>query len=463
MRKIEHRVRFCTLILLAFIAGIIGFLVRYHRQSERWYEQSFNKHLYSDTGELLTGTLTDRNGVVLSSVENGTRKYAISQAVRMATLHTVGDSAGKIGTGALSNLRDYLVSYRRRLGANLVDPTGNTVVLALDSNACVTALDAMNGAVGCVGVYNYKTGEIVCLVSTPTYDPTDVPADIETNDSYRGAYVNRFFYSTFTPGSVFKTVTLQAVLENIDGAADEFTPDAPRRTYTCEGSVKVGDNIITCPKKHGTQTLMEAYANSCNCVFASLAAELGGETMSAYVTKAGLTSSYKIHNFQSAKGSFELASASAYQLGWSGVGLHHDLVNPCSLMIYLGAIANGGKAAVPTYIARVLDENGKELSVPKTVYTEELIAPSTARIVRGLMENNVIEVYGRDRFPAVAMGAKSGTIEQKTGKSNCWFAGFVLSDEYPYAFVVYLEHAGSGSGAAGDVAAAVLNALIPVP
>lgn len=462
MRKIEHRVRFCTLILLAFIAGIIGFLVRYHNQSERWYEQSFNKHLYSDSGELLTGTLTDRNGVVLSVVENGSRKYAISQTVRMATLHTVGDSAGKIGTGALSNLRDYLVSYRRRSGANLVDPKGNTVMLSIDANACVAALNAMNGAVGCVGVYNYKTGEILCLVSTPTYDPLDVPADIETNDLYRGAYVNRFFYSTFTPGSVFKTVTLQAVLENIEGAADEFIPDAPRRLYTCEGSVKVGDNVITCPKRHGTQTLMEAYANSCNCVFASLAAELGGETMSNYVTKAGLTASYKIHGFQTAKGSFELASASEYQLGWSGVGLHHDLVNPCSLMIYIGAIANGGKAAVPTYISRVLDENGKELSVPKTVYTDELINPATALTVQGLMENNVIEVYGSDRFPA-RIGAKSGTVEQKTGKSNCWFAGFVLSDQYPYAFVVYLEHAGSGAGAAGDVAAAVLNALIPVP
>ena len=114
------------------------------------------------------------------------------------------------------------------------------------------------------------------------------------------------------------------------------------------------------------------------------------------------------------------------------------------------------------YISRILDENGKELSVPKTVYTDELIKPSTALTVQGLMENNVIEVYGRDRFPT-RIGAKSGTVEQKTGKSNCWFAGFVFSDEYPYAFVVYLEHAGSGSGAAGDVAAAVLNALIPVP
>ena len=463
MRKIEHRVRLCTLILLAFVAGLVAFLVRYQRDAEKWYIQSFNKHLYSDSNELLTGTLTDRNGIVLSSVKDGVRLYAVGQQLRMATLHTVGDSSGKIGTGALTNLRDYLVAYRRAPGANYVDPTGNKVMLSIDANACVAALNAMNGAAGCACVYNYKTGEILCLVSAPTFDPTDIPADIETNEKYAGAYVNRFFYSTFTPGSVFKTVTLQAVLENIDGASDDFLPDAQHRLYTCEGSVKVGDNVITCPKKHGTQTLTEAYANSCNCVFASLAAELGGETLSSYVNKAGLMSSYKIHGINSAKGSFEIASATPYQLGWSGVGLHHDLVNPCSLMIYMGAIANGGNAAVPTYLYKVLDEDGEELSVPKTTYTDELIQSSTARTVRSMMENNLVAVYGRDRFPNVAIGAKSGTIEQKTGKSNCWFAGFVDSEEYPYAFVVYLEHAGSGSRAAGDVAAAALNALIPVP
>ena len=83
--------------------------------------------------------------------------------------------------------------------------------------------------------------------------------------------------------------------------------------------------------------------------------------------------------------------------------------------------------------------------------------------MRGYMEYNVSRVYGTDRFPNVRMGAKSGTVEQKTGKSNGWFAGYLNSEEHPYAFVVFLEHGGAGSGAPADVAAAALKALISVP
>lgn len=455
MRKIEHRALFCRLILLAFVLGIIAFLVRYVRDSEKWYEQSFNKHLYSDTGELKTGTITDRNGVILSSVKDGVRAYSPNLSIRVSTLHTVGDSAGKIRTGALTNLREYLVAYKRSSGANAISDEGNTVMLTIDAEACAAAYKAMNGLFGCACVYNYKTGEILCLVSSPSYDPNDIPADIEWSDSYTGAYINRFFSSTFTPGSVFKTLTLQAALTELPGVSE--------RLFECTGSAKVGDNTVTCPKAHGRQTLQEAYANSCNCTFATLSAEIGGDKMASYVNQTGLTSSYPFFTFVNAKGSFELASASAYQLGWAGVGLHHDLVNPCSLLIYIGAVANGGKAAVPTYLKKVTASNGTELKTPETEYSEVLIDADVAANVRSFMEYNVANVYGTDRFPSVRMGAKSGTVEQKTGKSNGWFAGYLNSEEYPYAFVVFLEHGGSGSRVPADVAAAALQALIPVP
>ena len=77
----------------------------------------------------------------------------------------------------------------------------------------ITAYEALGGKSGTVAVYNYETGEILCMVSAPSYDPLNVPEDITTNDRYKGAYLNRFLSSTFTPGSVYKTVTLAAALE----------------------------------------------------------------------------------------------------------------------------------------------------------------------------------------------------------------------------------------------------------
>ena len=455
MRKIEQRVRFCKLILLAFVFGILAFLVRFAKHSEEWYKQPYNKNLYAQSGELLTGTITDRYGTVLSGVTDGHRYYSALPSVRLSTLHTIGDRNNKIGTGALTNLREYLVSYDTKKGAAAITDQGNTVSLSLAADACATAYTALDGRSGCVGVYNYKTGEILCLVSTPAFDPDNIPENIEESEAYQGVYVNRFFHSTYAPGSVFKTVTLQAALEQIPGLVT--------RTFVCEGSVRVGDNTVNCPQKHGSLTLAEAYACSCNCTFAQLAVEIGGDKMREYVQKTGLTSSYKIHGIATAKGSFELASATVNRLGWGGVGLYHDLVNPCALMIYYGAIAGGGKAAVPTYLHEVRDAKDRLLAIPDPVFTEELVNPSTASTLAYYLKNNLITSYDRTRFPNVPIGAKSGTVEQNTGKSNSWFAGFVDSEEYPYAFVVFVEHGGSGSRVAGEIAASVLKALIPVP
>ena len=455
MRKIERRVRLCTMILLAFVAGIVFFLYRYHTDSKNWYIQTFNGHLYSQKGELLAGTICDRNGTVLSTVNDKERTYSYSPLIRKSTLHIVGDPNRMIGTGAIYGLRSYLLTYDEKNGANTLEKQGNTVTLSIDSSACVAAYQALGDLTGCVGVYNYRTGEILCLVSTPTFDPQNIPADLETNPAYEGVYVNRFISSTFTPGSVFKTLVLQAALEQL--------PDAETRTYNCEGSIRIGDNVVTCTKSHGPQTLKEAFANSCNCAFSLIASEIGGETLAQYVAQAGLTHSYPFPNFSSAKGSFELASASTYQVGWAGVGLYHDLVNPCSMMIYLGAIANGGRAALPTFVHSVTAADGTDIALPPVQMSNQLLLAPTASRVKLYLMNNIDSVYGHERFPLVPMGAKTGTIEQKTGKSNCWFTGFLNSDKYPYAFVVYLENAGSGNRAAGAVAGAVLNALIPVP
>lgn len=61
-----------------------------------------------------------------------------------------------------------------------------------------------------MAVYNYQTGEILCLVSSPSFDPRNIPSGLETDPSYDGVYLNRFLSSTFPPGSIFKTVTLAA-------------------------------------------------------------------------------------------------------------------------------------------------------------------------------------------------------------------------------------------------------------
>ncbi len=450
MRKIQRRAFLCTGILLGFLLLFAYFLWNYTTDSKLWFTQRYNRSLFTDDGQLLQGKLLDRNGVLLSYSKDGVRAFHDDTLVRLSTLHVVGDALGKIGTGAHSTLTEHLVSYSPLYGANRI-PEDALCYLTIDSEANKTALSAMEGRVGTVAVYNYKNGELLCLVSTPTYDPKYIPEDLETSERYEGAYVNRFFGSTFRPGSVFKTVTLQAVLETI--------PDADERTYECTGELIIGEQIITCPKKHGRMSLKTAYALSCNCTFAKLAIELTGPVLSDYVHSTGLTSSYSVNGVSTLPGSFEMATVNVDELAYAGVGLYHDLVNPCSLMVYYGAIANGGTAAIPTYLYHANASDGELLFKPSVAFSERLIKHDTADLLSQYLQNNVTTMYGTDRFPDLAMGAKTGTVENKSSASDCWFAGFLADEEYPYAFVVYLEEAGSGSGAAADVAGAVLKQL----
>ncbi len=92
--------------------------------------------------------------------------------------------------------------------------SGNDMQLTLDADACDVAYKALsNYKAGTVGVINYKTGETLVMTSTPSYDPQNKPSDIDDNDAYSGAYINRLLTGLYTPGSTFKIVTEFAQLK----------------------------------------------------------------------------------------------------------------------------------------------------------------------------------------------------------------------------------------------------------
>ena len=454
MKKIEKRALLCLLLAAALVLGLGVYALRYVCYGGRWVSFAANRHLYNSAGQLSVGRVLDRDGDVLSWVdEDGKRRYYDSATVRRATLHAVGDAQGKIGTGALTAFADRLSGFNLITGAYSPLGTGNDLYLTIDARYNYIAYQALDGRKGAVGVYNYETGEILCMVSSPTYDPLDPPEDMEDNPAYEGVYLNRFLSGTFPPGSVYKTVTLAAALECI--------PDLAQRTWTCTGSTDVGGEAITCPRAHGELDIEDALACSCNGVFAQLAAELGGETMARYTQQAGLTSSYSVNGLNTAAGRFQFDGLSQGQLGWAGVGQASDLANPCAIMVYMGAIAAGGRAAVPRLILKTEAPLGLPSLPALTHRTKTLVSSDTAGTLAEMMANNVLETYGASRFPNMDICAKSGTAEVGGGKApHAWFAGFLRNADAPYAFVVLVENGGSGSDTAGTVAARVLDAVV---
>ena len=174
MKMITRRGLFLLILVIAFIGGLVFMTVSLVNDGDSWVMQPYNSSVYYN-GELVgAGKITDCNGRSLAETNDGKREYNDSLTTRKATLHAVGDTKGFISTGVQNVYQAKLTGYSVLSGIYSVtkNGSGNDMQLTLDADACDVAYEALsNYKAGCVGVINYKTGEIVCMVSTPSYDP----------------------------------------------------------------------------------------------------------------------------------------------------------------------------------------------------------------------------------------------------------------------------------------------------
>lgn len=451
MNRIATRALAVLILVLALAGGTVFFLCEYVSNSKEWVMFSGSPHLYTN-GKVSAGALVDRNGQLLADLTDG-RSYHADATVRKATLHWVGDRLGNIRLPSIDYYAEALLGYDFINGVYSYGDTTGTIELTLSAEIQKTALEAMGDYVGTVAVYNYKTGEILCAVTTPTYDPDDVP-DIagDTTGAYTGVYVNRFLQSKYIPGSIFKIVTLAAALESI--------PDIEERTFLCEGKYEIQKGDITCISAHGKQTLKECFSNSCNCAFAQIVGLIGGETLSRYVELFGVTNPVSFDGITTTAGNFDISGATAEQIAWSGIGQHKDQINPCAYLSFVGAVANGGVGTAPHVVSKVSIGNSDTYGA-KTTRTERLISKETAQTILEYMHNNVQVKYGADNFPGLTVCAKSGTGEVGGGKKpNAMFTGFLTDEKYPLAFIVTIEEGGFGTQTCVPVISKVLEACV---
>lgn len=450
MNRIARRSAVVTILVILLLAGFVFFLVEYAVKSSKWIVTPGSPHVYAEEN-FISGAVTDRDGVLLLNMQGSDWKYSSDADIRKATLHWVGDRDGMIEVPATPNYYEDVVNYDFFNGLYSYGNeagTGGVLELTVSSKLQATALEALGDHKGTVAVYNYKTGEILCAVTTPTYDPDDIPDIAGNPEQFDGVYMNRFIQSAYTPGSIFKIVTLAAALENI--------PDIEERTFLCTGKWDDAENTVTCENAHGEQTLKEAFCNSCNCTFASLAREMGGKTLFSYVNKLGVTKPVRFDGITTAAGNFDLDEY-YITLGWSAIGQHTDLINPCAYMNFMGCIAGGGRAANPYVVQSATD--GKNGYHAQTDYGSFIMDRELAQKLQEYMRYAVQHKYGDENFPGLSVCAKTGTAEKDGDTaSNAMFAGFVTDEEYPLAFIICVEEGGYGASTCIPIASQVLAA-----
>ena len=449
MNRVTKRTWLMSLFILVLLGGMLFFLGEYVLYSSQWVISPGSPHLYHGTN-VGFGTVTDRDGNMLLDL-SGTRTYSSDTDTRKSTLHWLGDRNGSISASAVSNYSAAMAGFDLFNGIYDAEGMGGSIQLTLSSKVQNVALSAMDGRKGTVAVYNYKTGEILCALTTPTFDPDNAP-DIEGDETgaYSGIYVNRFLQSAYVPGSIFKAVTLSAVLETKPEIMDE--------TFTCYGILEYGTEAVTCEHAHGKQTIHQAFANSCNCAFAQIAEKLGKTNMVKQVKAFGIVEPLEFDGVTTRRGNYDVSEAAPVSFAWSCIGQYNDLVNPARYMTFMGTVAGGGQAVEP-HIVQKVQSGGKTAYEAKAVKTDRIMSVETAETMKEMMRNNVSSVYGDSNFPGLNVCAKSGT-SQLGGEetSNAMFAGFVEDEEYPLAFMVVVENGGYGSHTCVPILSRVLGA-----
>lgn len=449
MNRIAGRAGICLLLVLALLSGLVFFLVEYAVMAGDWVIFPGSPHVYNG-GNIGCGIITDRDGVLLLDL-NGQRSYAAEESVRRSTVHWLGDRKGNIDAPALAAYSSELAGFDLLNGVYSYADGGGEAELTLSAVAQSAAIEAMGNHKGTIAIYNYKTGELLCAVTTPNYDPDNAP-NISADDegAYEGLYLNRFTQSAYVPGSIFKIVTLAAALESI--------PDIQQQTFVCKGSYQIGNDTVTCDGTHWEQDLKMAFRNSCNCAFAQIAQQLGKETLQRYVETFGVTESVRFDGITTASGKFDLTDASEVSLAWSSIGQYTDLVNPCAYMTFVGAIAAGGKGVHP-YLVQSVKSGGITAYRADVQYGERIMSASTAQTIREFMGFNVSDKYGSENFPGLTVCAKTGTAEVGGDKKpNAMLTGFVADDPYPLAFIVAVEDGGYGREICVPILSKVLTA-----
>ena len=463
MKELRKNMRVIGALLVGLFVALGGwFGYTAQTQGSRWLASSYNKRLSSAKNTVVMGSIADRDGYMLAWTDDvGARRYAPDMAVRLATSQTVGDTMSMSGSGVQTFHAGLLVG----MSGSIIDRTwqwlsgettrGDDIQLTLDatlSSAIRRAFPA--GYNGAVAVINYKTGEILSMVSMPGYDPADLGADVADT-----AFLNRCLQGQYTPGSTFKIVTLAAALENM--------PSALTRTFSCAAAKTFGDGAVTClsgTAAHGDISLKQAFVQSCNVSFATIGNELGRSTLVRTAENFAFNDDFTFADIMLYASQIPRDISSVYELAWTSVGQGRLLVTPMHMAMIAGAVANGGVMMEPKLIKQVTGSTGLVRPRVGTGAYKRVMAASTASLVGEYMRAVVSEGTGtRAAIGGHIVCGKTGSAEvsdSKTLQPHSWFVGYIDEEANPYAVAVVIENGGAGSGLAASLAGETLRAAI---
>ena len=470
MKQLRTRFRLLMLMVigLLLVAGIYG-VYSVNMYGSRWFSNSKNTRYQSARRAVVAGDIIDRNGVVLATTdENGDRVYQSSIKARRATVHLIGDRDGNVANGVDSFQANYLLGFETSLSERVAAllrgeiRRGDDLTLTVDSKLCTRIVNtfesgsATKDKSGAAVVINYKTGEVIALVSLPVFDPQNITDADKQNAQH--PFWNRALQSTLAPGSTFKIITAASALENLPGIATY--------KFTCTGATQVLDQTIHDYKmaQHGTLTLEKAFTVSCNNAFAQCALMLEDYRLRTTAEDFGFNDNFLFRDFVVENSVYPTKDRDNVEVAWSGAGQSQIGATPLHMCMVAASIANNGVMMEPRLLSQVKGPSGTvRLRYTQNVYRRTVPADIAATL-QSYMQNVVASGTGSAaRVSGLTIAGKTGSAEASIDNNpvtHAWFVGYIVDKDLPYACAVLVESGDSGGSVAAPIAASIFKYLM---
>ena len=374
----------------------------------------------------------------------------------------------------LSGTADRL--FYRRISDLLVgkEPAGAQVELTINPKAQQAAWKALGNQRGAVVALDPKTGDILAMVSKPSYDPDQLAT--HDADKARKAYkklnaddqtplINRAIGGDlYPPGSTFKIITSAAALT--DGYDLDSELDGPARLDLPQTTATLpNDNFLPCGPNNKT-TLIHALEISCNTAYASLGMALGQDKVREQAQKFGYGQDLAIP--LTVEPSKFPTGLNKPQLAQSSIGQFDVRVTPLQVAMVSAGVANDGVVMRPNLIRRVRSAEQETIEERKPAELSEAVTPDVAQKLTTMMEQVVISGTGtKAQIPGVKVAGKTGTAQHAEGKApQVWFTSFAPADDPKVAVAVVVEEGGNlgkdafGGTVSAPIAKAVMEAVL---
>ena len=451
MKRQRYRFKLVALFLtlLFFAAGAYG-VRSVSDYGSRWFSYAANPRLTARKKQILEGDILDRNGIVLAMTRENARIFADSDAVRKALVHVIGDREGMVANSVESFHAGYLYGYSSSLldaVTHLLRPDevrkGNQVVLTVDAalSASIPAdFDShlqTKGKNGAAVVLNYRTGELLALVSLPSFDPDNCSPDMVSDLDH--PFFNRATQSLLPPGSTFKIITSAAALSRFS--------DIGSRKFTCTGFLPVSDSFTVRDFNnavHGNLTMEQAFPRSCNSVYASLALELGDSILRSTAERFAFNRNFLFRDLVVYNSKYPAGSQNPEALAASGYGQSSVVATPMHLCLVSAAVANGGVMPEPRLLKRVTSSAGTTVLSFSSAVVGTVCSSAVADQLSSMMKS-AVQGGGSGSSAAVTtldIRGKTGTSVSTDGGRTVnygWFTGFNAQKDLPVAVCVLVE------------------------